>query len=53
MLISDGRRVIGFDNERGKGDHWHQGGVERPYGFISVERLIDDFFHEVDAWIER
>ena len=53
VLISDGRRVIGFDNERGKGDHWHRDGVERPYEFISVERLLDDFFREVDAWIER
>jgi hypothetical protein len=31
-------RVVGFDNERGKGDHCHIRGVERIYNFSSVER---------------
>ncbi len=26
-------RVIGYDNERGKGDHRHLAGVEKPYAF--------------------
>jgi len=45
----DGVRVVGFDNERGKGDHCHVRGVERRYTFVSVERLIEDFIAAVDA----
>jgi hypothetical protein len=45
--VEDKVRVIGFDNERGKGDHCHVDGVERPYVFVSVQRLIDDFMAAV------
>jgi hypothetical protein len=39
--VVDGVRVVGFDNERGKGDHCHVRGTERPYTFVSVEQLIE------------
>lgn len=42
-----GRREIGYDNERGKGDHRHLAGVEAPYEFVDVETLIGDFFADV------
>jgi Family of unknown function (DUF6516) len=45
----DGVRVVGFDNERGKGDHCHVRGAERRYTFASVEQLIEDFIAAVDA----
>jgi Family of unknown function (DUF6516) len=45
----DGVRVVGFDNERGKGDHCHVRGAERKYTFVSVEQLIEDFIAAVDA----
>ncbi len=45
----DGVRVVGFDNERGKGDHCHIAGIERPYIFTSVDQLIEDFIAAVDA----
>ncbi len=45
----DGVRVVGFDNERGKGDHFHIGGVERSYTFTSFEQLIEDFIAAVDT----
>ena len=45
----DGARVVGFDNERGKGDHVHIRGLERPYTFTSVEQLVEDFIAAVDA----
>lgn len=44
----EGQRIVGFDNERGKGDHMHLDGRELPYQFISLERLIEDFISEVD-----
>ncbi len=43
-----GERLVAFDNERGKGDHQHIGDEERPYSFVSVERLLSDFRDEVE-----
>jgi hypothetical protein len=45
----DGVRVVGFDNERGKGDHCHLYGRELPYTFTSVDALVEDFIAAVDA----
>jgi hypothetical protein len=44
-----GRRLVGYDNERGKGDHRHAGRREERYAFVSLERLLDDFFADVDT----
>lgn len=46
--VVDGVRVVGFDDERGKGDHCHLDGREVPYAFVDIERLIEDFIGEVD-----
>lgn len=40
-------RLFGFDNERGKGDHRHEGDTEFPYVFIDVETLLADFWRGV------
>ena len=45
---SHGERVIGIDNERGKGDHIHLANTEKPYHFQSVEKLIEDFYVEIE-----
>ena len=45
-----GRRDIGYDNERGKGDHRHIGQREERYVFKSIEQLMDDFYQDIDAW---
>ncbi len=42
-----GERVIGYDNETGKGDHRHYGPREEGYAFKSMERLMQDFFADV------
>jgi hypothetical protein len=39
----DGERLVGYDNERGKGDPRHVAGKEEPYVFTTVEQLIEDF----------
>ncbi len=44
-----GVRLVGFDNERGKGDHCHLGGRQRPYQFTTVEQLVEDFIAAVSA----
>ena len=40
-------RMVGYDNERGKGDHCHLDGKEYPYVFSDVDQLVDDFLTEV------
>jgi hypothetical protein len=45
----NGVRIVGFDNERGKGDHCHHDGQELDYLFVSVEQLVEDFIAAVDA----
>jgi hypothetical protein len=44
-----GKRLIGYDNERGKGDHRHVGRREERYAFVSLDRLLDDFFADIDS----
>ena len=41
------QRIIGYDNESGKGDHRHYGDVEQGYVFTDVETLIADFMADV------
>ncbi|MFQ5356695.1 MAG: DUF6516 family protein [Mariprofundaceae bacterium] len=49
-LVVNDERVIGFDNERGKGDHYHADGDEKPYLFTGLEKLVDDFIKESEKW---
>jgi len=42
-----GVRLVGYDNERGKGDHRHFEGREEPYTFTTPEALIEDFLADV------
>jgi hypothetical protein len=42
-----GRRVVSYDNERGKGDHRHLGDLEEPYTFTTVEQMVADFLADV------
>jgi hypothetical protein len=44
-----GSRIVGYDNERGKGDHRHIDGREEPYQFVSIRKLIDDFEADIVA----
>ena len=49
VYVVGGVRLVGFDNERGKGDHCHLDGLEAPYSFTSVEQLMEDFIAAVAA----
>jgi len=35
-------------SERGNDDHRHVNGIEEPYRFESLTRLLDDFQHDVE-----
>lgn len=43
-----GERLLGYDNERPKGDHRHRGEREQACRFESPEKLIDEFLREVE-----
>lgn len=42
-----GKRLVGYDNERGRGDHRHLGDTQKSYSFSAPERLIEDFLADV------
>ncbi|MCJ9672175.1 DUF6516 family protein [Neorhizobium sp. BETTINA12A] len=44
-----GKRLVGYDNERGKGDHRHYGDREESYRFVSIEQLLADFRQDVET----
>jgi Family of unknown function (DUF6516) len=43
----NGERIIGYDNEAGKGDHRHYRTKEEKYQFKTLEQLILDFESDV------
>jgi hypothetical protein len=43
-----GRRLVGYDNEQGKGDHRHIGRREYVYRFVSPDQVISDFLTDVE-----
>lgn len=45
---ADGRSMVRYDNETGKGDHRHVAGREERYHFHSVEALVADFLRDID-----
>lgn len=47
VYVRDGKRIVGYDNERGKGDHKHIAGQELPYHFNSVRDLVHDFWADI------
>lgn len=47
VFVRDGERLVGYDNERGKGDHRHIGKTETPYRFMDENQLLEDFWQDV------
>jgi hypothetical protein len=62
-----GKRLVGFDNahqvpatgckfkrQPTTSDHWHRtvSDLGRPYAFVGVEELLDDFFDEVERVLQ-
>jgi hypothetical protein len=48
--VVDGKCVIRYDNEVGKGDHCHHGFVQTPYRFTTPKQLIADFQLDIARW---
>ncbi len=65
---ADGRRLMGYDNAHGVAhrggrlverpaafDHWHRDETDegRPYQFETAEKLITDFFDEIERILKE
>lgn len=48
VFVRDGLRLVGYDNERGKGDHKHVSARELPYRFVDIDTLMRDFLRDVE-----
>ena len=48
VYVVDGRRVLGYDNERGKGDHRHVHDAGQSFTFAGIDDLLDRFVAEVE-----
>lgn len=42
--------VLRYDNELGKGDHKHLGPAEEAYAFSTIDKLLADFWTDVNEW---
>jgi Family of unknown function (DUF6516) len=49
----NGKRLVGYDNERGKGDHRHILDREEAFVFVSIVQLIRDFYADAFRIIEE
>ena len=47
-LVVDGKCMLRYDNEAGKGDHRHVGDTQERYRFKSAEQLLADFWADVE-----
>ncbi len=52
VYVVAGVRVVGYDNERGKGDHKHLGDTELVYKFKGVPTLLRDFLKDVKGVVK-
>lgn len=48
--VVEGKCVLRYDNEAGKGDHKHIDEKECDYSFTNAEQLLQDFWTDVDEW---
>lgn len=52
VYIVDNKRVIGYDNAKGKRDHRHYREKEEPYRFVNLRRLTHDFCKDIEMYKE-
>ncbi|MDG4561232.1 MAG: DUF6516 family protein [Candidatus Competibacter sp.] len=50
MYVVAGERMVGYDNERGKGDHKHLRDAEIAYHFVDVPTLLADFMKDLQEF---
>lgn len=48
VYIVNNKRVVGYDNAERKGDHRHYKEQVESYLFVSLEKLAEDFYRDVE-----
>lgn len=48
VFVRANQRLVGYDNERGKGDHKHINRRELSYRFVDIDTLMRDFLRDVE-----
>jgi hypothetical protein len=51
-FIVRGKRVVGYDNAEGKGDHRHYRDRTEPYRFEGLQKLVEDFYTDIQRYKE-
>lgn len=51
-LVVKGECVLRYDNEHGKGDHWHMGGHEDTVEFTPLDALFDAFHADMERMLK-
>jgi hypothetical protein len=51
VLIKDNKRVFGFDNHESKPAHKHVGNKIYSYDFKGIDKLVEDFYEELEEYI--
>lgn len=52
VYVVQGKRVIGYDNGEGKGDHRHCESRTETYIFTDLKTLVKDFYRDVKKFKE-
>ena len=47
VYIVKDKRIIGYDNAEGKGDHVHYKQKEGSYRFKDIDKLFEDFYNDI------
>ncbi|MFA6055929.1 MAG: DUF6516 family protein [Thermodesulfovibrionales bacterium] len=47
VYVKYDKRLIGYDNAEGKGDHRHYRDKETSYKFAGIDKLFEDFFRDL------
>lgn len=47
VYIKGDNRIVGYDNSESKGDHRHYRDKEETYKFKDIDKLFEDFYHDV------
>jgi hypothetical protein len=50
VYVVAGKRMIGYDNAEGKGDHRHYAERESPYRFRNLRQVAQDFYNDVERY---
>jgi uncharacterized protein DUF6516 len=50
VYVVKGKRVIGYDNAEGKGDHRHCEGRTETYRFTDLRTLVSDFYGDIEKF---